>query len=123
MAGNGVKGSIINISSQAGHIAAAGRPVYTITKFAIEGMTKAMAVDLAPTGIRVNSICPTLIETDMTRFALNDPAFKTFVVSKIKLARLGAVEDLVGAAVRLASGASSLMTGSSLVIDGCWTAG
>lgn len=123
MAAASVKGSIINISSQAGHIAAAGRPVYTLTKFAVEGMTKAMAVDLAPKGIRVNSICPTFIETDMTRPALADPAFRAFVTSKIKLGRLGAVEDLMGAAVFLASDAAGLMTGSSLVVDGGWTAG
>jgi NAD(P)-dependent dehydrogenase (short-subunit alcohol dehydrogenase family) len=123
MADDGVKGSIINISSQSGRAAAAGRPVYTISKFAVEGMTKAMAVDLAPKGIRVNSICPTFIETDMTRPSLNDANFRSFVLSRIKLGRLGAVEDLMGAAVFLASDASSLMTGSSLVVDGGWTAG
>ncbi len=123
MVAAGIKGSIINISSQAGKVAAAGRPVYTVTKFAVEGMTKAMAVELSPKGIRVNSICPTFIETDMTRPALADPAFKAFVTSKIKLGRLGAVEDLMGAAVFLASDASSLMTGTSLVVDGGWTAG
>jgi NAD(P)-dependent dehydrogenase (short-subunit alcohol dehydrogenase family) len=123
MAADSIKGSIINISSQAGHIAAAGRPVYTISKFAVEGMTKAMAVDLAEIGIRVNSICPTFIETEMTRPSLKDEAFKAFVLSKIKLGRLGAVEDLMGAAVFLASSASSLMTGTSLVVDGGWTAG
>jgi NAD(P)-dependent dehydrogenase (short-subunit alcohol dehydrogenase family) len=123
MVAEGKRGSIINISSQAGHIAAAGRSVYTLTKFAVEGMTKAMAVELAAHGIRVNSICPTFIETDMTRPALADPAFRAFVTSKIKLGRLGAVEDLMGAAVFLASDASSLMTGSALMIDGGWTAG
>lgn len=123
MVAAGIKGSIVNISSQAGKIAAAGRPVYTLTKFAVEGMTKAMAVELAAKGIRVNSICPTFIETDMTRPALADPAFMAFVTSKIKLGRLGAVEDLMGAAVFLASDASSLMTGSSIVVDGGWTAG
>jgi NAD(P)-dependent dehydrogenase (short-subunit alcohol dehydrogenase family) len=86
-------------------------------------MTKAMAVELAASGIRVNSLCPTFIETDMTRPALADPAFKAFVTSKIKLGRLGKVEDLMGATVFLASDASALMTGSSLVVDGGWTAG
>jgi NAD(P)-dependent dehydrogenase (short-subunit alcohol dehydrogenase family) len=86
-------------------------------------MTKAMAVDLSEIGIRVNSICPTFIETEMTRPSLKDEAFKAFVLSKIKLGRLGAVEDLMGAAVFLASSASSLMTGTSLVVDGGWTAG
>jgi NAD(P)-dependent dehydrogenase (short-subunit alcohol dehydrogenase family) len=123
MVASGVKGSIINISSQAGHVAAAGRPAYTMSKFAVEGMTKALAVDLAPMGIRVNSICPTFIETDMTRPSLNDKAFSSFVRSKIKLGRLGVVEDLMGAIVFLASDASSLMTGSALLVDGGWTAG
>ena len=119
----GIPGSIINISSQAGHLAAAGRSVYTVTKFAIEGLTKAMAVELAHERIRVNSLCPTFIETDMTRPSLDDPEFKTSVLSRIKLGRVGTVEDLMGAAVFLASDASSLMTGSSLLIDGGWTAG
>jgi NAD(P)-dependent dehydrogenase (short-subunit alcohol dehydrogenase family) len=123
MAAEGVRGSIINISSQIGHVAAAARSVYTLTKFAVEGMTKAMALDLAPMGIRVNSICPTFIETEMTRPALADPAFRERVLSRIKLGRLGAVEDLMGAVVFLASGASALMTGSALVVDGGWTAG
>ncbi|CEJ10993.1 Gluconate 5-dehydrogenase [bacterium YEK0313] len=123
MAAEGVKGSIINMSSQAGHIALAARSAYTTSKFAVEGMTKAMATDLAPLGIRVNSLCPTFIETAMTRPALADPAFRTFVTTKIKLGRVGAVEDLMGACVFLASDAASLMTGSALVVDGGWTAG
>ena len=105
------------------HLAAAGRSVYTLTKFAMEGLTKAMAVELAPKGIRVNSVCPTFIETDMTRSSLDDPEFKASVLSRIKLGRVGRVEDLMGAAVFLASDASSLMTGASLLIDGGWTAG
>ncbi len=123
MAASGTRGSIINISSQAGRTAAAGRSVYTVSKHAVEGMTKVMAVELAPSGIRVNSVCPTFIETDMTRPSLQDPAFRAFVLSRIKLGRLGAVEDLMGAVVFLASDASSLMTGASMVIDGGWTAG
>lgn len=123
MAAESLKGSIINISSQAGHIALAARSAYTTSKFAVEGMTKAMATDLAPLGIRVNSLCPTFIETAMTRPALADPAFRAFVTTKIKLGRVGAVEDLMGACVFLASDAASLMTGSALVVDGGWTAG
>lgn len=123
MAEAGVKGSIVNISSQAGHIALAERSVYTTSKFAVEGMTKAMATDLAGFGIRVNSLCPTFIETAMTRPALSDPAFRAFVTSKIKLGRVGAVEDLMGAVVFLASDASALMTGASLIVDGGWTIG
>ena len=122
MRAEGRRGSIVNMSSQAGRMAAAGRPVYTVSKFAVEGMTRAMAVDLAPSGIRVNSICPTFVETEMTRPSLANAEFRDFVVSKIRLGRLGQVEDLMGAVVFLASDASALMTGSSLVVDGGWTA-
>lgn len=123
MAAAGLRGSIVNVSSQAGRMAAAGRPAYTTSKFAVEGMTRAMAVDLAPNGIRVNSVCPTFIETEMTRPSLSEPSFRQSVVSRIRLGRLGSVEDLMGAVVFLASDASSLMTGASLVVDGGWTAG
>lgn len=116
-------GSIINISSQAGHIGAAGRSVYTLSKHAIEGLTKVMAIELAPFGIRVNAICPTFIETDMTRPALAEPSFRELILSRIKLGRLGRPEDLAGATVFLASDASAFMTGSSLRVDGGWTAG
>jgi NAD(P)-dependent dehydrogenase (short-subunit alcohol dehydrogenase family) len=115
-------GSIINMSSQLGHVGAAGRSVYCASKWAIEGITKAMAVELAEHRIRVNTICPTFIETPMTRPFLADPAFKERVIAKIKLGRLGTVEDLMGALVFLASDASALMTGSALVVDGGWTA-
>jgi NAD(P)-dependent dehydrogenase (short-subunit alcohol dehydrogenase family) len=115
-------GSIINISSQMGHVGAATRTVYCGSKWAIEGMTKAMAVDLAPFGIRVNTIGPTFIETPLSTRFLNDEAFKSHVLTKIKLGRIGQVEDVTGAIVFLASEASSLMTGSAVVIDGGWTA-
>ena len=115
-------GSIINLSSQLGHVGAAGRTIYCATKFAIEGFTKAAALDLAPHGIRVNSLCPTFIETPMTAPFLADPAFKASVLGKIKLGRLGQVEDLMGAILYLASDASSLVTGSALIVDGGWTA-
>jgi NAD(P)-dependent dehydrogenase (short-subunit alcohol dehydrogenase family) len=115
-------GSIINMSSQMGHVGAAGRSVYCTSKWAIEGLSKAMAVELAEHGIRVNTIGPTFIETPMTRPFLADPDFKERVLSKIKLGRLGTVEDLMGALVFLASDASALMTGSALIVDGGWTA-
>ena len=118
----GERGSIINMSSQMGHVGAAIRSVYCASKWAMEGMTKAMAVDLAPYGIRVNTIGPTFIETSLAAGYLAEPEFKAAVLSKIKLGRLGQVEDLLGAIVFLASDASSLMTGASLVIDGGWTA-
>jgi NAD(P)-dependent dehydrogenase (short-subunit alcohol dehydrogenase family) len=119
---DGQKGSLINISSQMGLVGAARRSVYCASKWAMEGMTRAMAVDLAPYGIRVNTLCPTFIETPLADRFLADLAFKAEVLSKIKLDRIGQVEDLQGALVFLASDASSLMTGASLVIDGGWTA-
>ena len=115
-------GAIINISSQMGHVGAARRSVYCASKWAMEGMTKAMAIELGPHNIRVNTLCPTFIETAMTAPFLAEPGFREGVVSKIKLGRLGQVEDLTGAVVFLAPDAASLMTGSSLLIDGGWTA-
>lgn len=115
-------GSIINISSQMGHVGAANRTIYCTTKFALEGMTRSMAVELAPLGIRVNAIAPTFIETPMTAPFLEDENFRSSVLSKIKLGRLGRVEDLAGALILLASDASGLMTGSSILVDGGWTA-
>ncbi len=122
MVGAGRGGSIINMSSQMGHVGAARRTIYCASKHALEGLTKAMAVDLAPHQIRVNSIGPTFIETPMTAPFFADPAFRASVLEKIKLGRLGQVEDVMGAVLFLASEASSLMTGSALVVDGGWTA-
>jgi NAD(P)-dependent dehydrogenase (short-subunit alcohol dehydrogenase family) len=118
----GLRGSIVNLSSQMGHVGGPKRSVYCATKFAIEGMTKAASLDLAPHGIRVNTLCPTFIETPMTRPGLADPANRAWVLSKIKLGRVGQVEDLMGAVLYLASDASSLVTGTSLLVDGGWTA-
>ena len=115
-------GSIIHISSQMGHVGGPRRTVYCASKAAIEGLTKAMGVELGPQGIRVNALAPTFIETPMTRPFLQDESFKRSVLEKIKLGRLGQVEDLMGAIVFLASDASALMTGASLLIDGGWTA-
>jgi len=115
-------GSIINISSQMGHVGAARRTVYCASKHAMEGFTKAMGVELAPHNIRVNSLGPTFLETPMTRPFFENKAFRDEVLSKIKLGRLGQLEEITGAIVFLASDASSLMTGSALVLDGGWTA-
>ena len=115
-------GSIINVSSQMGHVGGPKRTVYCATKHAIEGATKAMAWELGAHGIRVNTICPTFIETPMTKDFLSDPEFVEFALSRIALGRLGQVEDLMGGILFLASDASSLVTGSSLMIDGGWTA-
>jgi NAD(P)-dependent dehydrogenase (short-subunit alcohol dehydrogenase family) len=115
-------GSIINVSSQMGHVGAARRTVYCASKHAMEGFTKAMAIELAPHNIRVNSLGPTFLETPMTKPFFENKAFRDEVLGKIKLGRLGQLEELTGAIVFLASDASSLMTGSALVLDGGWTA-
>ena len=119
---DGRPGSIIHMSSQMGHVGGANRSLYCATKWAMEGFSKSMAIDLAPFGIRSNTIAPTFIETPMTEGFLEEASFRVSVLSKIKLGRLGQVQDLTGAIVFLASDASSLMTGSSIVIDGGWTA-
>ncbi|HEY2534008.1 MAG TPA: SDR family oxidoreductase [Xanthobacteraceae bacterium] len=115
-------GSIINVSSQMGHVGAARRTVYCASKHAMEGFTKAMAIELAPHNIRVNTIGPTFLETPMTRPFFENKAFREEVLAKIKLGRLGRLDEVTGAIVFLASDASSLMTGSALVLDGGWTA-
>ena len=115
-------GSIINMSSQMGHIGAADRSVYCATKWGIEGLTKASAIELAPAGIRVNTICPTFIETPLTRPYFENPAFRDHCLRMIKLGRVGQVGDITGAALYLASDASGLMTGSAMMLDGGWTA-
>ncbi len=115
-------GSIINISSQMGHVGAARRSVYCASKHAMEGFTKAMAIELAPHNIRVNTLGPTFLETPMTRPFFEDEAFRAEVLAKIKLGRLGQLDELTGAILFLASDASSLMTGAALVLDGGWTA-
>lgn len=115
-------GAVVNMSSQLGHVGLAGRTVYCMTKHAIEGLTKAMAVELAPHNIRVNSIAPTFIETPMTLPRLSNPEFREWVTSKIPLGRIGRIEEITGAILFLASPAASLITGTSLVVDGGWTA-
>ncbi len=118
----GRSGSIIHVSSQMGHVGGPKRSVYAASKFAVEGLTKSMAIDLAPHNIRVNTICPTFIDTELAAKSLRDPAFRDWVMSKIKLGRLGRLEDIMGPVVFLASEASALMTGSALMVDGGWTA-
>lgn len=115
-------GSIIHMGSQMGHVGAAKRTVYCMTKHAIEGLTKAMAVELAPQGVRVNSVAPTFIETPLTKPMLADPVFRNDVVSKIPLQKLGQVMDVANAVLFLASPASAMVTGDSLKVDGGWTA-
>ena len=118
----GKPGSIIHISSQMGHVGGPRRAVYAASKHAVEGLTKAMAIELGPNNIRVNTVCPTFVETELTARNLSDPDFRSWVLSKIKLGRLGRVEDLMGPIVFLASDAAALVTGTSLLVDGGWTA-
>ena len=122
MIAEGVKGSLIHIGSQMGHVGGPNRSLYCASKWALEGMSKAFALDLAPHGIRSNTIAPTFIETPLTRPFFEDEAFKASVLQKIKLGRLGTVEDIMGAALFLASDAAALVTGTSIVVDGGWTA-
>ena len=116
-------GSVINISSQMGHVGGPLRTVYCSSKWGLEGLTKSLAMELAPNGIRVISIAPTFIETPLAKEMLKDTEFREAVRSKIKLGRTGQVEDLMGAIVFLASDASAMITGASLLVDGGWTIG
>ena len=115
-------GSIINVSSQMGLVGSPRRTLYCASKHALEGMTKSLAWELGPANIRVNTICPTFIETDMTAVMFADQEFKAWVLQKIALGRLGRPDEIMGAIVFLASEASSLITGSALMLDGGWTA-
>jgi NAD(P)-dependent dehydrogenase (short-subunit alcohol dehydrogenase family) len=115
-------GSIVLISSQMGHVGAPRRTVYCTTKHAVEGLTKAAAVELAPRGVRVNAVAPTFVETPMTAPFLADRAFRAEVEERIPLGRVGRAEDVTGAVVYLASPAAALVTGTSLLVDGGWTA-
>lgn len=119
----GKQGSIIQISSQMAHVGGIDRAVYCGTKHAVEGINKAMAIEFGPKGIRVNSICPTFILTPLTKPTFDDPEKRAWIDSKIKLPRIGQVEDIMGSAVFLASDASAMITGTSILVDGGWTAG
>lgn len=115
-------GSIITISSQMGVVGSPRRTLYCASKHAVEGMTKALAWELGSSNIRVNTICPTFIETAMTAQMFAEPSFRSWVTERIALGRLGRTEEIMGAVVFLASEASSLMTGSALMLDGGWSA-
>jgi len=115
-------GSVVNITSQMGHVGSPNRTTYCMTKHAIEGLTKAMAVELAPNGIRVNSVAPTFIETDMTRSWFSDAKFMEFVRRMIPLGKVGQPEDVASAVIYLCSEGAKMVTGHSLLVDGGWTA-
>jgi NAD(P)-dependent dehydrogenase (short-subunit alcohol dehydrogenase family) len=118
----GKSGSLINISSQMAHVGGVDRAVYSATKHALEGMTKSMAIEWGPHGIRVNTIAPTFIRTPLTEQTFANPERAAWIASKIKLGRVGEVEDIMGAVAFLASDAAALITGTSLIVDGGWTA-
>jgi NAD(P)-dependent dehydrogenase (short-subunit alcohol dehydrogenase family) len=118
----GRPGAIVNLSSQMGHVGSPRRTVYCGSKHAVEGLTKALAVELAPLGIRVNSVAPTYVVTPLTEPFFEDDAFRGEVTASIPLGRLGTVDEVASAVVYLCSDAASLVTGTSLVVDGGWTA-
>lgn len=118
----GRPGSLINISSQMGHVGGPDRAVYCANKHALEGMTKAMALEWAPQGVRVNTLCPTFIRTPLAEQTLSDAKRRAWILSKIKLGRVGEIADIMGPVVFLASDAAALVTGTHLIVDGGWTA-
>ncbi|AKQ54156.1 SDR family NAD(P)-dependent oxidoreductase [Bordetella hinzii] len=118
----GRPGSIINVSSQMGHVGSPRRTLYCASKHALEGMTRALAWELGAAGIRVNTVCPTFIETPMTAGMLEEPGFREWICARNALGRVGRLDEVMGAIVFLASDASSLMTGSALMLDAGWTA-
>ncbi|HRD78876.1 MAG TPA: SDR family oxidoreductase [Hyphomicrobiaceae bacterium] len=123
MVATGTKGSLIHVSSQMAFTTGPGRTAYCMSKAALEGLSRCLAAELAPHGIRSNTLAPTFTETPLAKPFLDDPSFMDYVTKKIKLGRVGQVEDLMGALVFLASDASSLMTGTHMLIDGGWTLG
>jgi len=117
-----IKGSIVNMSSQMGHVGSPKRTVYCMTKHAVEGLTKAMAVELAPHGIRVNAVAPTFVETPLTKPMLEDSQFNEFVMGMIPLKKLASLDDVAAAVLYLVSPSAAMVTGHSLKVDGGWTA-
>jgi NAD(P)-dependent dehydrogenase (short-subunit alcohol dehydrogenase family) len=122
MLASGTAGAIVNVSSQMGRVGAPGRTAYCATKHAVEGLTKALAVELAPSRIRVNAVAPTFVETPMTAGFLADPAFRDWVMQRIPLGKLATVDEVAAAICFLASEEGGLITGASLAVDGGWTA-
>lgn len=118
----GQPGSLINLSSQMAHVGGVDRAVYSATKHAVEGFTKSMAIEWGPKGIRVNTICPTFIRTPLTEQTFSQPERVQWITEKIKLGRIGRVEDIMAAVTYLAGGASAMVTGTALMVDGGWTA-
>ncbi|MEQ9124501.1 MAG: SDR family oxidoreductase, partial [Alphaproteobacteria bacterium] len=122
LAAQGRGGSIVNMSSQMGHVGGPLRSVYCMTKFGLEGMTKAMAVDLAGRNIRVNTVAPTFVETPLASQFLKEQAFRDFVIGSIPMGRLATEDQVAAACVYLSSPAAAMTTGTSILVDGGWTA-
>jgi NAD(P)-dependent dehydrogenase (short-subunit alcohol dehydrogenase family) len=118
----GTSGAIVLISSQMGHVGAVRRTVYCATKHAVEGLVKAMALELAPAGIRAVSVAPTFVRTDMTASQLDDPSIGPGLLAQIPLGRWATPDEVAGAVVWAASPAAAMLTGTSVVLDGGWTA-
>ncbi|SHJ27147.1 SDR family NAD(P)-dependent oxidoreductase [Wenxinia saemankumensis] len=118
----GIRGSIVHVSSQMGHVGGIDRAVYCASKHALEGMVKSMAIEWGPHGIRINTLCPTFIRTPLAEVTLQNPERRAWIEDMIKLGRVGEIEDVMGGVLYLASDASSLVTGTALMIDGGWTA-
>ena len=118
----GKGGAIVNISSQMGHVGAANRTVYCMSKHAVEGLTKALAIELAPQHIRVNSVAPTLVDTPLSRRIIDTPEKRSYFESRIPLGSLASIADIAAAVVYLASPAAAMVTGAHLLVDGGWTA-
>ena len=117
-----IGGSIINMSSQMGHVSGHKRSVYSMTKFGLGGLTKGMAIDLAKYNIRVNTVCPTFVVTPMTKKFLKNKKFKKDTLNSIPLGRFAEMSEISSVVVFLASDAASMITGTSLLVDGGWTA-
>ncbi|WP_163846443.1 SDR family NAD(P)-dependent oxidoreductase [Pseudooceanicola aestuarii] len=122
MIAEGKPGSIVHVGSQMGHVGGIDRAVYCATKHGLEGMVRAMAVEWGPAQVRINTVCPTFIATPLGARTLDDPARRAWVEDRIKLGRVGEVEDVAGAILYLASDAAALVTGTALMVDGGWTA-
>lgn len=122
LAAAGKTGSLINVSSQMGHVGGVDRAVYCASKHALEGFTKAMAIEWGRQGIRVNTLCPTFVRTPLAERTLSRPARRKWIEDKIALGRIAEIEDVMGAVVYLASDASAMVTGTALMVDGGWTA-
>ncbi len=119
---DGGPGAIVNVTSQMGHVGSPNRTVYCASKHAVEGFTKALAVELGPRGIRVNSVAPTFVETEMTKPFLANPEVRSWALGEIALQQFGTVDDVAAAVAFLASPEAQMITGTSLLVDGGWTA-